>query len=111
MNDPFCACPGPGYSPAALVVGWLQSYRKPPAWLQVADRRVLLTHQGRTALGLLCDIFGLGRDDEVLLPAYNCGAEVDPFVHAGCKVVFYRIDRAANADVADIRSRMSKATR
>lgn len=110
-EEPFCACPGIGYSPTAMIAGWLRSYQRPPAWLHVPDRQVVLTHQGRTALGLLCDLVGLGPADEVLLPAYNCGAEVDPFVHAGCKVIFYRIDRAANADIADIRRRMSQATR
>jgi perosamine synthetase len=111
VNDLFCACPGLGYSPAAMIAGWLRSYGKPPAWLQVPVRQGVLTYQGRTAIGVLCQLLGLGAGDEVLLPAYNCGAEVDPFVQARCKVTFYQIDRAANADVADIRSRLSKATR
>lgn len=111
MNDRFCACPGQGYSPATMIAGWFRSYGQPPAWLQVPDRHVLLTYQGRTAIGLLCSLLGLGPADEVLLPAYNCGAEVDPFMRARCRVVFYRIDRAARADVADIRSRISPSTR
>jgi dTDP-4-amino-4,6-dideoxygalactose transaminase len=111
MTGELCACPGLGYSPEAMVLGWLRSFGKKPDWLQDTHRRVLLTHQGRTAIGVLCSLLGLGSDDEVLLPAYNCGAEVDPFVRAKCKVLFYRIDRAAKADLADIRSRLSSATR
>lgn len=111
IQDQFCACPGLGYSPAAMIVGWLYSFGRSPDWLKVPDRQVLLTHQGRTGLGLLCHMLRLGPADEVLLPAYNCGAEVDPFVHAGCKVVFYRIDQATGVDVSDIRNRLSKATR
>lgn len=111
MKDEFCACPGLGCSPATMMAGWFHSYGSPPVLSQIPDRQVLLTHQGRTAVGLLCNILGLGQGDEVLLPAYNCGAEVDPFICAGCKVVFYRIDRAARADVGDIKSRLSSATR
>jgi perosamine synthetase len=111
MSAEFCACPGLGYSPAAMISGWFRSFGVTPAWLQDTDRRVLLTHQGRTAIGVLCSLLGLGPADEVLLPAYNCGAEVDPFVRAKCRVIFYRIDRAANADLEDIRSKLSAATR
>jgi perosamine synthetase len=107
----FCACPGQGYSPADMLAGWLYSFGRPPDWLRSPEGQTVLTHQCRTALGLLCTLLGLGRGDEVLLPAYNCGAEVDPFVHAGCRVILYRIDRAAKIDVADIRRRMSPATR
>src|SRR5690349_1195738 len=102
INQQFRACPGLGYSPAAMLGGWLRSSRKAPSWLQTPDDQVVLTHQGRTAVGLLCSALGLGPGDEVLLPAYNCGAEVDPFVQAGCKVLFYRVDRQAQLDVADI---------
>src|SRR5436190_8081929 len=101
MNDPFCACPGLGESPAAMIDGWLRSNESLPGWLEDPTRKVILTHQGRTGIGLLCHLLGLGPADEVLLPAYNCGAEVDPFVHAGCRPIFYRIDRAANLDLGD----------
>jgi dTDP-4-amino-4,6-dideoxygalactose transaminase len=111
MNEPFIACPGLGYSPAAMIAGWIRSHGMPPSLPVAPDRQVLLTHQGRTALGLLCTILGLGPADEVLLPAYNCGAEVDPFVHARCRVIFYRIDRDAKVDVADVLRRLSSATR
>jgi perosamine synthetase len=93
-----------------MFAGWLYSFGRPPAW-RPAEGQIILTHQCRTALGLLCTLLGLGRGDEVLLPAYNCGAEVDPFVHAGCRVILYRIDRAAKVDLADIRRRLSPATR
>jgi len=94
-----------------LLASWLCAGSTPPGWLNSPGRQVILTHQARTALGLLSDLLGLGPDDEVLLPAYNCGAEVDPFVQAGCRVTFYQVDRSANANIADIRRRMSGATR
>jgi perosamine synthetase len=94
-----------------MLIAWLRASGKSLGWPHAPGAQVVLTHQARTALGLLCQLLKLGPADEVLLPAYNCGAEVDPYVQAGCKVLFYRIDRAANADVADIRRRMSPATR
>ena len=111
MTDPFCPCPGLGYSPAAMIAGWFRSFGSRPDLPDTTDRQVILTFQGRTALGLLCSLLKLGPADEILLPAYNCGAEVDPFVHAGCRVVFYRIDREARIDAADILRRLTPATR
>ncbi len=111
MTDRFKPSPGLGYSPAAMVGGWFGSLGAAPQLRDTADRRVVLTFQGRTALCLLGSLLQLGPRDEVLLPAYNCGAEVDPFVQAGCRVVFYRVDREANADLEDIRRRITPATR
>jgi len=34
---------------------------------------------------------GLGPADVVLLPAYNCGVEIDPVLNLGIRPVFYRI--------------------
>jgi len=111
VRGAFRACPGMGYSPAALIQAWLDSPAELPAWLRFQEREVILTYQGRTALGLLCSLIRVGPGDHVLLPAYNCGAEVDPFVRTGCKVEFYRIDSEAKVDTNDILARMCSATK
>ncbi|MGN6387641.1 MAG: DegT/DnrJ/EryC1/StrS family aminotransferase [Verrucomicrobiota bacterium] len=82
-----------------------------PDWPQLRDRAVLPTFLGRTAVWQLCRIWNLGPGDEILMPAYNCGTEVDPFIVSGCKVVLYRVDERTNIDVEDIIRRKTDRTK
>lgn len=75
------------------------------------DRQVLLTHKGRCGLGLLCRAWGLRAGEEVLMPAYNCGTEVDPFLYFGLTVRFYRVDRQAAIDWEDLLNRVTPKTK
>ena len=80
-------------------------------WDQFAGRTVLPTFLGRVAIWQLCEIWQLKPGDEVLMPAYNCGTEVDPFIVHGCKVKFYRVDNHARIDVGDIIRRATTRTK
>jgi len=111
MSVRFQSCGGLGYSPAQMISGFLHSYSKSPNWFQFTDRDIIYTHQGRYAISLLCRLLDIGSGDEVLVPAYNCGAEVDPFIKAGAKTIFYRIDNQLRIDVDDIIGRITPATR
>lgn len=82
-----------------------------PDWPQLQDRTVMPTFLGRTAVWQLCRIWNLGPGDEILIPAYNCGTEVDPFIVSGCKVTLYRVDERANIDMCDIVRRRSSRTK
>lgn len=53
------------------------------------------------------ELIDLNNDDEVLVPSYNCGSEVDALIYNGVKVVPYRVDRDCNIDISDIRSRIT----
>lgn len=79
--------------------------------LETPGRRVVFTHRGRFGLGLLCRYWGLSTGDEALMPAYNCGSEVDPFVHYGLRVLFYRVDVGGRMDIDDITRRLTARTR
>jgi len=39
--------------------------------------------------------------DQILVPSYNCGAEIDPVLHVGVEPVFYRIKRDLSVDIDD----------
>jgi perosamine synthetase len=78
---------------------------------QFIDRNAYLTYQGRGAIALLCSSLGIGPGDEVLMPAYNCGTEVDPFIKSGATVIPYRVDFEAKIDLEDIRRRATDRTR
>lgn len=94
-----------------MISRLLHSYSKSPDWLHFEDRETICTYQGRYAIGLICKLLNIGSGDEVLMPAYNCGAEVDPFIWAKAKVIFYRIDVKALIDTEDIIRRATPATR
>jgi dTDP-4-amino-4,6-dideoxygalactose transaminase len=36
---------------------------------------------------------GIGPGNTVLLPSYNCGTEIDPFLHLSVKPVFYKVNK------------------
>lgn len=57
----------------------------------LAGRRSALTFSTRVAIRAACDALGLKPGDEVLVPAYNCGSEVDPLLHAGLKPIMYPV--------------------
>ncbi len=83
------------------------------AWpcIESECRHVYYTHMGRCGLGALCDYWNLGAGDEILVPAYNCGTEIDLFLKYNLKVIFYRVDRKANIDIEDICSRVTNRTK
>ena len=110
MSAKFVSSSGLGCSPAQMISGLLHS-SKLPDWFQFADRDVIFTYQGRYAIALVCELLHIGSGDEVLVPAYNCGAEVDPFVWAGAQVIFYRIDERAAIDTHDIMRRVTSSTK
>ena len=80
MNAKFLSCNGLGYSPVQMISALLHSYSESPDWFQFTDHDIIFTYQARYAIALICQLLHIGSGDEVIVPAYNCGAEVDPFV-------------------------------
>lgn len=76
-----------------------------------SQRKLFYTHKGRCGLGQLCKIWKVKTGDEILAPAYNCGTEIDPFIHSGLTVIFYRVDREARIDIKDLQRRITSNTR
>lgn len=58
-------------------------------------QRAALTYATRVAIRAGCDLLGLRPGDEVLVPAYNCGSEVDALLAAGLKLVLYPVGQDA----------------
>lgn len=111
MNGAFVSCSGLACNPLQIVRRWFSYKAGAPNWFQIEDRDVVMTYQARTAIALLCEIMGVRSGDEVLLPSFNCGAEIDPFLRAGAKLVFYKVDGQARLDVQDIFRRVGSRTR
>ena len=80
-------------------------------WPQFQDRQVIGTYRGRTAVALACRLLGIGPGHEVLVPAYNCGTEIDALLHSGARVVGYQISRRCGFDLQDLMAVRSRQTR
>ena len=79
------------------------------AWFQGANATYV--HAARTAIHRAVSLLQLRPGDEVLVPAYNCGSEVDALLHAGAQVCLFRISREAEIDIDDLAGRITRATR
>ncbi|MBN1816835.1 MAG: aminotransferase class V-fold PLP-dependent enzyme [Sedimentisphaerales bacterium] len=100
-----------GGLPGATLLGLLKKRTVAGDWWKGSSQNVYYTHKGRCGLGFLCKRWNLAAGDEVLAPAYNCGTEIDPFVHYGCTVAFYRIDQNAVIDLSDLIRRVTPRTK
>jgi perosamine synthetase len=106
---PYCG--SEGLSITRVIRGLSKVSTELPVWEQLKGRVVLPTFLGRVAVQQLCEIWQLKSGDEILMPAYNCGTEIDPFLLYGCKIVFYRVDERARIDVMDIMRRRTPRTK
>lgn len=76
-----------------------------------AGRRVGYAFSARVAIRRSCDLAGLGPGTEVLAPAYNCGSELDPILHAGATVRLYPVSEDLQTDPSDVERMIGPATR
>jgi perosamine synthetase len=97
--------------PARLAMSYVSSFVGKPRLREFENRRLLFTYQARDALAYMCLASRIGPGDEVLVPAYNCGAEIDPYIKNGARAVMYRIDYELKIDIDDIKRRVTAATK
>jgi dTDP-4-amino-4,6-dideoxygalactose transaminase len=109
--DTHVYCGQPGCGPLRQLIGWARGGSAPPSWPGFERGEVVLTHSGRAAIALAARAWGLGRGDEVLIPSYNCGAEIDPIAATGADLVPYRVDERAAIDLDDLIGRVTDRTR
>jgi dTDP-4-amino-4,6-dideoxygalactose transaminase len=76
-----------------------------------AGTTVHYTHTARTAIWKAIVLLKLQPGDEILVPAYHCGSELDVLLSAGLKVRLYRISAAAEIDPEDLQKRITSATK
>ncbi len=78
-----------------------------PASSWFSEKNVFYVYRARTAISYLPELLEIRVGDEVLMPAYNCGSEIDSFLKLGISVVFFRIDASGKIDVEDIKHKVS----
>ncbi|MCY2954897.1 MAG: aminotransferase class V-fold PLP-dependent enzyme [Planctomycetota bacterium] len=111
MIDRLVAAAGPGCGVMELASAWSNGGQRLPDWPQFRFGWVTPTHRGRTAIRLICDLWKLGPGDDVLVPAYNCGTEIDPIVGCGARVVPYRIDENMRFCTQEVEQRITPRTK
>jgi len=75
------------------------------------ERNTWLVHRGRVAVWWAAKLLGLKHGDEVLVPAYHCGSEIDPLVRYGLTVRAYDVGEDLAVRVQDVAARASDRTR
>lgn len=105
IRDLFC---GPPWASIRQILG-MAAAQGVESWL--SDARIYYVHLGRVAVRYACVLLGIGKGDEILAPAYNCGSEVDPLLCSGASLNLYRVDHTASIDLNDLEERISKKTR
>lgn len=76
------------------------STNNPFLWFDCS--KTIFVHKARTAIKQACRLMRLGKNAEVLAPAYNCGAEISTLLSSGASVVFYRVDKHGKIDLGDL---------
>jgi perosamine synthetase len=73
--------------------------------------QVTFYFKARNALWHLIRALRVEEAESVLVPSYNCGAELDAVVKAAARVRFYRVGRSARIDVDELRKAIEPLTR
>lgn len=68
-------------------------------------------YSGRNALWHAMKVLRFSSNSEILVPSYNCGAEIDPLFKWGVAVKLYRIDSRLKIDLDDLRKKINKNTK
>lgn len=82
-------------------------------YLPIYDKKKCLFFAlGRNAIYAACKLLGLKAGDEVLTPAFDCDAALQPFKVLGLKLVFYRSNPYTFAvDIEDIKKHITSKTK
>jgi dTDP-4-amino-4,6-dideoxygalactose transaminase len=76
-----------------------------------AGSKAYYVHTARTAIHKALSLLNLRFGDEILVPAYHCGSEVDVMLKAGADVRLFRVSSAAQIDIDDLQKRITDRTK
>jgi dTDP-4-amino-4,6-dideoxygalactose transaminase len=65
----------------------------------------------RYALAALIKASGFKNGDEILVPSYNCGVEIDPIIHYKVEPVFYKVNKDLSVEIDDLVKKITKNVR
>lgn len=88
----------------------LSASPRPPQTFPFGETGPHLYFSGRYALFAALSALGLPEGAEVLLPAYNCGTEIEPHLRAGLRPRFWRVGRDLACDLDHIADLMRRGS-
>jgi len=90
-----------------------QTYKKEiAAFLNADENRIFLYWKGRVALFALLKAMGVGKDDEVILPAFTCVVVANAILYLGAKPMYVDVDLTTfNPRFEDIENAVTKQTK
>ncbi|WP_298158060.1 DegT/DnrJ/EryC1/StrS family aminotransferase [Ferrovum sp.] len=94
---------------SAALTGASGGTSSPPSLRDAPYQRTV--NRGSLAIALALRHIGLSGRHEVLVPAYHCGAMIEPILAEGGLPVFYRIHADTTVDLEDMARRLTPATR
>lgn len=99
-----------------LKSGWITTGSKVQALEQqlatyVNVKRVLCCNSATSCLALILHWFGVGRGDEVIIPAYTYAATALVVLHAGATPVMVDCDESFNIDVTHLKRKITSRTK
>jgi perosamine synthetase len=104
-------CQGLGCGPVQMSAAMLRGGAGIPPGPQFHACGAIPTYRARTAIALALRWWRVGADDQALVPAYNCGTDIDPVIKTGANVRTYRIGSDLRLDLADIQRLCTARTR
>jgi perosamine synthetase len=105
-NPIYCGPPGFGFRNWGLLN---KKHSDINSYFEKAS--TYFVRKGRTAIRKACELLKLEPGSEILVPAYNCGSEIDAILGSGASVVLYRIDKNCRIDIGDIVRRITSKTK
>ena len=99
----------PVFELSALSSGASGGSPPPPSLRDAPYQRPV--NRGSLAIALALRHIGLSGRNEVLVPAYHCGAMIEPILAEGGVPVFYQIRADTTVDLDDMAQRRTPATR
>ena len=88
--------------PTLYLSQFLSNHNRSINIFPLTQQRCYYFFSARYALSAGIKAVGIEPDDAVLLPSYNCWTEIEPFLHAGIRIVYYRINSDLTINFNDL---------
>jgi hypothetical protein len=98
-------------SPTLSPFSVITCLKKEVRYTTFSSERVRFYHQARYAIWHAIKLLGLRPGENVAIPAFQCGTEIDPFIRSGIQIRFYRVDRSLKVDFDSVKSVLDSKTR
>ena len=94
----------PSFGLKAIVT---KSSNKHQSIFPLNQKKYYFFFSARYALVAAIEALSLKPEDQLLVPSYNCGVEIDPLLHLNIKPTFYKIKKDLYPDFDDLQKKIT----